>query len=46
VAIGLALLIWFLQALLLPDYAAIHYPGLVVSFLAEVGWHCGSSSRA
>ncbi|HEY5484830.1 MAG TPA: hypothetical protein VIK31_13670, partial [Propionibacteriaceae bacterium] len=30
-------LIWFLQALLLPDYAAIRYPGLLVSFIAEVG---------
>ena len=30
-------MIWFLQALLLPDYAAIRYPGLVVSFVAEVG---------
>ncbi len=34
---GIAVLIWFLQALLLPDYAAIRYPGLAVSFLAEVG---------
>lgn len=34
---GVAVLIWFLQALLLPDYPAIHYPGLVVSLLAEVG---------
>jgi hypothetical protein len=34
---GIAVLIWFLQALLLPDYAAIRYPGLVVSFVAEVG---------
>ena len=34
---GLAVLIWFSQALLLPDYPAIRYPGLVVSFLAEVG---------
>ena len=34
---GIAVLIWFLQALLLPDYAAIRYPGLVVSFIAEVG---------
>jgi len=34
---GIAVLIWFLQALLLPAYPAIHYPGLVVSFLAEVG---------
>jgi hypothetical protein len=30
-------MIWFLQALLLPDYPAIRYPGLVVSFIAEVG---------
>jgi hypothetical protein len=34
---GVAVLIWFLQALLLPDYPAIHTPGLVVSFVAEVG---------
>lgn len=34
---GVAVLIWFLQALLLPDYNALHYPGLVVSFLAELG---------
>ena len=34
---GIAVLIWFLQALLLPDYPAIRYPGLVVSFIAEVG---------
>jgi hypothetical protein len=34
---GIAELIWILQALLLPDYTAIHYPGLVVSFLAEFG---------
>jgi Domain of unknown function (DUF4386) len=34
---GIAVLIWFLQALLLPDYPAIHTPGLVVSFVAEVG---------
>jgi hypothetical protein len=34
---GIAVLIWFLQALLLPDYPAIRYPGLVVSFAAEVG---------
>jgi hypothetical protein len=34
---GIAVLIWFLQALLLPDYAAIRIPGLVVSFIAEVG---------
>ncbi|MCJ7712808.1 MAG: hypothetical protein MUQ32_18480, partial [Chloroflexi bacterium] len=34
---GIGVLIWFLQALLLPDYAAITYPGLAVSFAAEVG---------
>jgi Domain of unknown function (DUF4386) len=34
---GIAVLIWFGQALLLPDYPAIRYPGLVVSFLAEFG---------
>jgi Domain of unknown function (DUF4386) len=34
---GIAVLIWFLQALLLPDYPAIRYPGLAVSFVAEVG---------
>ena len=34
---GIFVLIWFLQALLLPDYPAIHYPGLAVSFMAEVG---------
>jgi hypothetical protein len=34
---GIAVLIWFLQALLLPDYPAIRYPGLLVSFIAEVG---------
>jgi hypothetical protein len=34
---GFAELIWFLQALLLPAYPAIHYPGVAVSFVAEVG---------
>ena len=34
---GVAVMIWFLQALLLPDYPAIRTPGLVVSFIAEVG---------
>jgi hypothetical protein len=34
---GIAILIWFLQALLWPDYEAIIYPGLIVSFVAEVG---------
>ena len=30
-------MIWFLQALLLPAYPAIHYPGLALSFVAEFG---------
>jgi hypothetical protein len=34
---GIAVLIWFLQALLLPDYPAIRYPGLALSFAAELG---------
>jgi hypothetical protein len=34
---GFAVLVWFLQALLLPAHQAITYPGLVVSFVAEVG---------
>ncbi len=34
---GIAEMIWFLQALLLPDYPAVHTPGLIVSFVAEVG---------
>jgi hypothetical protein len=34
---GVAVLIWFLQALLLPDYPAVRYPGLAVSFIAELG---------
>jgi len=34
---GIGVLIWFFQALLLPAYPAIHYPGLAVSFIAEVG---------
>jgi Domain of unknown function (DUF4386) len=34
---GVAVMIWFLQALLLPDYTAIRTPGLAVSFIAEVG---------
>ena len=34
---GVAVLIWFLQALLLPAYPGLHYPGLVVSFIAEIG---------
>lgn len=34
---GVAVLIWFLQALLLPAYPAISYPGLALSFIAEFG---------
>ncbi len=34
---GIGVLIWFLQALLLPDYPAIRYPGLAVSVVAELG---------
>ena len=34
---GIGVLVWFLQALLLPDDPAISYPGLAVSFVAEVG---------
>lgn len=34
---GIAVGIWFVQVLLLPDYPAIRYPGLAVSFVAEVG---------
>lgn len=34
---GIGCLIWFLQGLLLPAHRGIIYPGLVVSFIAEVG---------
>jgi hypothetical protein len=34
---GIGILIWFFQAFLLPAYPAIIYPGLAVSFIAEVG---------
>jgi hypothetical protein len=34
---GIAVLIWFLQANLLPANPAISYPGLALSFVAEVG---------
>jgi hypothetical protein len=34
---GFAILIWFLQGLLLPSLPAISYPGFAVSFVAEVG---------
>jgi hypothetical protein len=34
---GVAEMVWFLQALLLPDHPEIKTPGTVVSLLAEVG---------
>jgi len=34
---GVAVVFWFFQALLLPEYPAISYPGLALSFVAEVG---------
>ena len=34
---GVAVLFWFGQAILLPDYPALSYPGLALSFIAEVG---------
>jgi hypothetical protein len=34
---GVAVAVWFLQAMLAPTHHAISYPGLVVSFLAEFG---------
>ena len=34
---GAGVLVWFLQALLLPAYPVIAYPGLAVSFAAEFG---------
>jgi hypothetical protein len=37
IADGFAVLVWFLQALLLPAHPAIIYPGLVLSFIVEVG---------
>lgn len=37
IADGFAVMIFFFQMLLLPAYPQIHYPGLVVSLLAEVG---------
>lgn len=33
---GVAIVFWFLQAYLLPEYPAISYPGLALSFVAEV----------
>ena len=34
---GVAVMIWFLQALLFPAYGAVSTPGLLVSFVAEAG---------
>ncbi len=34
---GIAIVFWFFQAILLPDYPAISYPGMALSFVAEVG---------
>ena len=34
---GFAIVFWFFQAILLPDYPAISYPGMALSFIAEVG---------
>jgi hypothetical protein len=34
---GIVVLIWFLQALLPPDYRGISVPGVAVSFVAELG---------
>jgi hypothetical protein len=34
---GVGVLVWFLQALLLPSLPVISYPGLAVSFVVEAG---------
>ena len=34
---GVAVLVWFLQTLLAPEYRAISYPSWIVGFVAEVG---------
>jgi len=34
---GVGVLIWFTQVLLYPTHPAIRYPGIVVSFIAELG---------
>jgi len=34
---GFAILLWFFQGMLLPDYPALSTPGLALSFIAEVG---------
>lgn len=35
---GVAVLVWFMQALLAPEYPAISYPSWAVGFVAEVGF--------
>lgn len=35
---GVGVLVWFLQALLAPDYPTISYPSWVIGFVAEVGF--------
>lgn len=34
---GIGILVWFLQGMLLPELPAIIYPGVAMSFIAEVG---------
>ena len=34
---GFAIVFWFFQAILLPDYPALSYPGMALSFVAEFG---------
>jgi hypothetical protein len=34
---GFAIVFWFFQALLLPEYPALSYPGLALSLIAEAG---------
>ena len=34
---GVAVLVWFLQVLLLPDFPAISYPSWAIGFIAELG---------
>ena len=34
---GFAIILWFFQGMLLPDYPALSTPGLALSFVAEVG---------
>ncbi len=35
---GIAVLVWFMQALLAPEYPAISYPSWAIGFVAEVGF--------